>query len=269
MERERAHIRRLPVIEKYDFLNCLLKKAPYSQIWEKLTSDRDLYFKLYIKNKKFWIYYDGEHILTLKYQYNGYILQDRWNKKLVLEDILSIINDKKNEIDRSKIPWENNEFKYQYRYAALDKRIIFTEYLYYYRTRVDLILIDEISNKIIFVEIKRISNDDFKTNKLNTQIKLYNNFLSCEKDRILEEMNAMILLRKELGLYELPIEKEYSLERNPLLLIIDCDNLQIMENNISNYTNELLNDLCGLIYTNKMIKIDMTKFKSKIYYEFK
>ena len=259
--------------EEYSFLTYLLK-SPFFQIWEKLTLDNDLYFRIYFNQKKIRIHYSGEHILTLQYRFYSsrkFKLQDRyeeWWKELVLDDIFSIINNIKKEIDGSERHYKNWETVSQYKYAALDKRIILTEYGYFIGTRIDMVLVDNISNRIVFVEVKRIDNEDFETTKLKNQLYFYNNCAVKHKDSVLKEMTELINIRKELNLYELPVEKEYFMEEKPLLLVLDCNDKQSMERHISKYTDKVKNDLCGLIYTNKIIKIDMTKFKDKLYYEF-
>jgi len=255
-----------------DLVNYILSDK-FISIWKELIVDKELYFKLNKKTKNVvFIYYNGIHILSLQYYKlpNYMVIKDVYKNEFTIDKLSKIVLEKKKEQDMENRHFEHWEDIYKYRYSALDKRVIFTELLYYYRTRVDLILADDISKKIIFIELKRLNNPDFGSGKAYRQIIRYNDFLKNNKNDIDEEMNEIIAVRKKLGLFELNNINRYEIESKPVSFIIECENIKKMEKHCIDYTNNYLDNISGLIYTNKMIKINTTKYnaKNKLYYEF-
>ena len=268
------------MLEKNPFVRFLLENDNFSTIWKSISNDPELYIQYYIdielndvKDLNIKIHYNGFHILSLKYTNDFIQLKDERKNNLDLKNILSIIDSKKEEYKSNS---NNDEPSYQYHYSAFDKRIIFTEYWPYFRgVRTDLILADSKTKKIYLVEIKKLENKDFKSGKAKNQLIEYMKFIENDYSMVKCFSEAQIKIRKSLGLYKESAIHNYKIEKTPILLIINSDDMLDVDNHRQKYGEMLLNYSFGIIYTNKIILnqscdflIDLKKLKKeKIYYE--
>jgi hypothetical protein len=252
----------------YNELETFLLESEFCNTWKRLILDKELYFKIKIRQSEIWLYYNGMHILTLKYykSRNNMELQDR-GEILEIRNIFEIVENQKMKYRKHG---SQNESVYQYKLAALDKRIIDTELLDYYNVRADLVLIDESSNNILLIEMKKMDNKDFKTWKIQNQLERYNSYAMECKDKIIDDATKLLVFRKNIGLYDKIVSEKYNLVLKPLLFITNCNNVEIMNRHFKKYIDRLSSNICGVIYTNTLIKIDMQKIEEKkIQYEFR
>jgi hypothetical protein len=119
----------------------------------------------------------------------------------------------------------------QFDIATSDHRIIDAEFQIG-KSRVDLVRLDMDSKKIVFIEIKTISDarllsdpDEDKKNIFH-QLEKYRDFVNANQKALLEYYGKVLQIKNDLGIAKPPIKglmlNEWQIEPRPLLAFGDC-----------------------------------------------
>lgn len=168
----------------------------------------------------------------------------------------------------------NSEKGHQYKFIQKDPYFIDSEFQYnkFIRNnlRIDLVRLDSSVKKIVFIELKEMSNKDLFNGKLEKQLELYKNFINNFKQEIFDYYLGLIDLKKKLGLLSKEVLKiadskdlaNYSIAEKPLLIITGCPQIWI-SNNAEDIKNRIKNFALGCLYFGKVNQNNDLKKKWK------
>lgn len=123
-----------------------------------------------------------------------------------------------------------------------------TEFAYNYKNtklRIDLVWIDVVNKKIVFVELKTMGDSRLYTNEIKDQLAKYNVFAERYETDILEYYQKVFEIKKKLNILPDKLQsvnslENFQLEKKPLLLFGDCEqswiniNAKIINDKIKN-----------------------------------
>lgn len=272
--------------------------------WRNLKSDPEVYIDI---RKKNYInaYHNGGSILKLEYsgKYKAEIHKEYIPLKLkgnyfpydfqgsdislnVLEPI-DLNNFDKDSLEiikkrMRKFYPSHSEKGIQGKYVTLTKSkknntgfFIDTE-MQYGQARIDLVWVDIKTRKIVFVELKTISDkrleiDDYKDEqaivddalimknnqepeKIDVQLKKYYDFAHKNKKRLIDYYNKVLCIKQRLGLLPAFVKEnsleDYELIEKPILLLGDCTQTWI-NGNAEKLNNQLQHIAFGCLYHGK------------------
>jgi hypothetical protein len=169
------------------------------------------------------------------------------------QDMISLI---KNQIEYY-YPKESEKW-YQYQFIQKDSFFIDSEFQINNRKdnnlRIDLVRLDPSVNKIVFIELKLFGNNElFNSNNIKNkmgknienQLSLYGNFISKNKDDILQYYKDLFEVKKKLGL------DKYSVAEKPLLIVAGCTQKWI-DNNAKDLNDRIQDFALGCLYFGKV-----------------
>jgi len=178
------------------------------------------------------------------------------------KDMISLI---KKQI-KNYYPNESEKW-YQYQFIQKDPYFIDSEFQYnkFFGNdlRIDLVRIDPSIKKIVFVELKLFGNNELfnsnniknkKGKNIENQLSLYRNFISKNKDDILEYYKDLFEVKKKLGLLlpkalKIDLDK-YCVAEKPLLIVAGCTQKWI-DNNSKDINKRIKNYALGCLYFGK------------------
>lgn len=231
--------------------------------WINLVSKKDIYADIR-KDNYIDIYYNGGNIIRdLKFDGNNftgsinykYLLSDKseyikysFNNQMVLEQnqikLLSItdfedISLKRIKANIGKYYSATSEKGIQARFVKNAGCFLDTEFAYIYdktNLRIDLVWIDLLNLKIVFVELKTMGDSRLYDKKITEQLEKYNNFAREFESEIIYYYQKLFEIKRELdilpfGLKSLSSLSGFTLEKKPLLLFGDCQQEWINNNN--------------------------------------
>jgi len=165
----------------------------------------------------------------------------------------------------------NSEKGYQYKFIQEDPYFIDSEFQYnkFFGNdlRIDLVRLDHSVKKIVFVELKLFGNKELfnskngKKRNIEEQLKLYNRFITCFEDDLLQYYIDLLKLKKELGLLSNEVLKivnnnelpKYSVADKALLIIAGCTQKWIA-NNAEDIKERIKNFALGCLYFGQVNK---------------
>lgn len=260
--------------------------------WENLKNDKEIVIEIRSDKRKSYIdcYYNGGCILKrlncdskgnfkgkIHYKYipiifninNDYINYDFSNNNQEINynnikpGIPNVNNFDKKTLSlikkQGKNYYPNNSEKgYQYKFIQKDPYFIDSEFQYngfYGRDlRIDLVRIDPIIEQIVFIELKKFSNQELFNGTIEGQLNLYQRFIDIFKLEIREYYLNFIQAKKKLGLLSKEVLRivdhnfsSYSVARKPLLIIAGCKQKWI-DNNAKDINNRIKKHAVGCYY---------------------
>jgi len=128
----------------------------------------------------------------------------------------------------------DSEKAIQYTFIKNDPCFIDSEFEYTYKTdnksktiRIDLVRIDVLAKRIVFVEVKTIGDRRLFNNEIVSQLRDYKNFIATHKPDLLSYYKRVIAIKKMLKILPECIMSEqidnYQILEKPLLLFGDCE----------------------------------------------
>ncbi|MCP4143292.1 MAG: hypothetical protein GY755_23890 [Chloroflexi bacterium] len=269
-------------MDKLDVGNKLfleLKSNPPTW-WENLLRDEDLYIEIR-KDNYIDVYFNGGGIIRkLKFtrgEYSGsihfkyllsdkaeYIKYDFTTPKVFLAQekikLLSFVNFDPEVLRRIKNNIKNHysansEKGIQARFINKAGCFLDTEFAYNYadnKLRIDLIWVDKHNKKILFVELKTMGDSRLYTNEIHEQLKKYHDFSCRFEGEIVDYYQKLFAIKKSLnilpaGLKSLDSLEGFTLEKKPLLLFGDCNQVWINQNT-GNIDKRIKNVAIGAYY---------------------
>ncbi len=254
--------------------------------WENLKSDSELYIDIR-KNNNLNIYHNGGSIMKLEgdkgykaqihIEYiplnkpNSYLPFEFHNGNIFLNELktIEIDNFEKESLEgikkriRKFYPNDSEKgIQGKYVISAHNKSrnsngfFIDTE-MQYENKRIDMVWVDLVSKKIVFVELKTIGDqrlfiDGNSSNEtIDKQLKKYFEFACENKDSLLDYYNRIYFIKKDLGLLPDFVNENslsnYELIEKPILLVGDCTNKWI-DKNAQDLNSQLKDIAFGCIY---------------------
>ena len=252
-------------MKKLDIRNELFEKLGTTppNWWENIVSEKGIYIDIR-KDNYIDIYYNGGSIIReLKYDNENY--SGKINYKYLLSEKSQYI---KYSFEKNKVRLSQNtidllpfcDFNTEYlkrikanislhypsssekgiqaKFVINSGRFIDTEFAYNYnniKLRIDLVWVDISKSKIVFVELKTMSDSRLSTNEICDQLKKYYDFANEFENDIIEYYKKIFLIKKKLnilpkGLNSLESINDFTLEKKPLLLLGDCKQKWIDDN---------------------------------------
>jgi hypothetical protein len=266
--------------------------------WKNLKNDKEIVIEIRSDKSKSYIdcYYNGGCILgrldcdskdnfkgKIHYKYipitfnrnNDYINYDFSNNnqeinysniKLGIPDVnnfdkktLSLI---KKQVE--KYYPNDSEKGYQYKFIQKDPYFIDSEFQYNKfcekDLRIDLVRIDSRIKKIVFIELKKISNPGLFDGGIEKQLKSYQCFITNFESELKKYYLDFIQVKKNLGLLSKEVLQilgsnfsSYSVARKPLLIIAGCTEKWI-KNNAKDINSRIEDYALGCYYFGKVNK---------------
>lgn len=248
--------------------------------WENLKSDEEIYIEIR-KDNYINAYYKGGVILNkLKYfsSQNNFKAEIHYKyiPRITEKDYLSIKLEKDSlylmdEIHLMKLEdfshenlskikkeinlYANTEKKIQSDFILNDGYFIDSEFQYRPSDleggRIDLVRIDPSVKKIVFIELKTMSNYMLYTDDITNQIKKYNQFIRKYEGELLNYFKKVYKIKENLGILSQQLKNinidELDVERKPLLLFGDCKQKWI-DNNSGEIDNKIKDYAVGACY---------------------
>lgn len=255
--------------------------------WENLKNDKEIVIEIRSDKSKSYIdcYYNGGCILKgldcdrkgnfkgeIHYKYipitfnkkNHYIKYDfsNNNQKINYNNINLVIPNV-NNFDKKTLSLikkqveeyypNDSEKGYQYKFIQKDPYFIDSEFQYNEfcekDLRIDLVRIDSRIKKIVFIELKKISNPGLFNGGIEEQLKSYQCFITNFESELKKYYLTFMQVKKNLGLLSKEVLQvlgsnfsSYSVARKPLLIIVGCtekwikNNAEDIKNRIKKYT---------------------------------
>lgn len=266
--------------------------------WTELIKDKDIVVQIR-KDNYIDVYYNGGNIIRrlvfdgrsfkgethYKYiplesggdNYVPYIFENdsiRYGKA----NIIKLGSFSRQSLQRIKEAIENyypsgSEKAIQYDFVKNDPYFIDSEFEYSYSSggknkiiRIDLVRMDALLKKIVFVEVKTMGDRRLLNDKITRQLSDYQEFVTNHKRALLVYYKKIIEIKKMLKILPSCILKEdinnYGILEKPLLLFGDCEQTWIDEN-ASMINTKIQSQAIGCYYFgNSVYKCDIIE-KSK------
>ncbi len=248
--------------------------------WTNIISEKGVYIDIR-KDNYIDIYFNGGNIIReLKFdgkKYSGsinykYLLSEKSEYikydfslpkvELVLKkiDLLAFSNFEHKEFKRikdniSKYYPASSEKGIQAKFVNKTDCFLDTEFAYNYKNiklRIDLVWIDVVNKKIMFVELKTMGDSRLYTNEIYDQLEKYNDLAITFEKEIVEYYQKVFEIKKKLnilpkGLTSISSLNDFTLEKKPLLLFGDCQQNWI-DNNAKDINAKIDNVAVGSYY---------------------
>lgn len=272
-------------MNRLDEENDLFSKLEQDQPiwWKNIISEKEVYIDIR-KDNYIDVYFNGGNIIRElrfdKTKYSGsinykYLLSDKSeyikynfsSPKVELDqkkiDLLQFINFEEEDFKRikqniSKYYPKKSEKGIQAKFVNKTGCFLDTEFEYQYgntKLRIDLVWIDIVNKKILFVELKTVGDRRLYTNEIYNQLKKYHDFAINFEEDIVRYYQKVFTIKKKLNilpkdLTSLTSLKDFILEKKPLLLFGDCEQNWI-DNNAKDINDKIKKVAVGAYYFGK------------------
>jgi hypothetical protein len=254
---------RMNRLDSFNPLFTNLEQNPPSW-WSNLISDKDIYVEIR-KENYIDIYFNGGNIIR-ELRHDGKCFSGKINYKYLLPDNSEYINydftHQESLIKKSQINLFNfadfnalalrrikanisqhypaeSEKGIQARFITKSRYFIDSEFAYLNdseddkeKLRIDLVWLDTDSKKIVFVELKCMGDNRLYNDEITYQLTKYVQFIKYFEVQLLSYYKTLFMIKKRLKILSPELDKlntidDFSIEKKPLLLFGDCEQVWI------------------------------------------